>query len=80
LTLCPTPREGLTTTTISPKFATLALTALATFATTLGMAATAHADAPVNLTVTDAVRAREAPPHLMSLASEGLAAGPGGSR
>ena len=46
-------------TPISPKIAKLALTALAAlagFAATLGMAGTAHADAPVNLTVTDTVR------------------------
>jgi hypothetical protein len=42
----------------SPKIATLALTAMATIAATLGTAATAHADAPVNLPVTDAVRAQ----------------------
>jgi hypothetical protein len=47
--------------TISPKIAKLALTAftaLAASAAILGMAGTAHADAPVNLPVTDTVRSQ----------------------
>lgn len=39
------------------KLATLALVASASAAATLGLAATAHADAPVNLRVNDAIRA-----------------------
>jgi hypothetical protein len=39
------------------KLATLALLGAASAAVTLGMAATAHADAPVNLKVNDAIRA-----------------------
>jgi hypothetical protein len=43
------------------KLATLALMASASAAVTLGLAATAHADAPVNLKVNDAVRAELVP-------------------
>lgn len=39
------------------KLATVALLASASVAATLGLAATAHADAPVNLKVNDAIRA-----------------------
>jgi hypothetical protein len=39
------------------KLATVALLASASVAATLGLAATAHADAPVNLRVNDAIRA-----------------------